>query len=385
MSTSRKRRRVLHQFLPTPNASTSVPVQESFASCNDEVSNSMYIDNGDCTCICEHCHALFWYDERVNALSSNRACYNHCCKYGRVKLESPSLPPPSLLHLFDKSDFLDNTRAYNSMFSMTSFGGIVDDSINDGSAPYIFKIEGQIYHWLGSFYPSPSPNERPRFLQMYMYDTENEVSNRLGVFGNDSRSRLNSEIVTLLIQILQNCNKLVKLFRDARDLCQSTDVTSFYIRLYNSYNSLRYDNPSPGCIGAIINDPGPESDGFDIVIRHKVNGPQRINILHPLYMSLQYPLLFIHGESGWSRDLRLQGNSSNKNNTLTRTMFYCYQLHDRANTYSLLLRGGRLFQQYLVDAYVCIEQDRLNYHRYNQNALRSEYMQGIHDAVTRGD
>ncbi|KAJ0871427.1 putative helitron helicase-like domain-containing protein [Helianthus annuus] len=102
-------------------------------------------------------------------------------------------------------------------------------------------------------------------------------------------------------------------------------------------------------------------------------------------MSLQYPLLFIHGESGWSRDLRLQGNGSNRNNTLTRNMFYYYQLHDRANTYSLLLRGGRLFQQYLVDAYVCIEQDRLNFHRYNQNALRSEYMQGIHDAVTRGD
>ncbi|XP_022015050.1 uncharacterized protein LOC110914568 [Helianthus annuus] len=99
----------------------------------------------------------------------------------------------------------------------------------------------------------------------------------------------------------------------------------------------------------------------------------------------QYPLLFIHGESDWSRDLRLQGDSSKKTNTLTRNMFYSYQLHDRANTYSLLLRGGRLFQQYLVDAYVCIEQDRLNYLRYNQNALRSEYMQGMHDAVTRGD
>ncbi|XP_022042431.1 uncharacterized protein LOC110945101 [Helianthus annuus] len=383
MSNSQKRRRTFTKSLSSPDASTSVPIRPSFTSCTNEISNSTYIDNGDCTCICEHCNALFWYDEHVNAMSSNRACYNHCCKHGRVKLDSPSLPPAALLHLFNKSEFLDNIRTYNSMFSMTSFGGIVDDSINDGSAPYIFKIEGQIYHWLGSFYPTP--NERPRFLQMYLYDTENEVSNRLSVFGNDSRSQLNSETVALLIQILESSNKLVKLFRNARDLCRSADVTSFYIRLYNSYNSLRYDNPTQGCIGAIISDPGPESNGFDIVIRYRVAGPQRINILHPLYMSLQYPLLFIHGESGWSRDLRLQGSSSNKNNTLTRNMFYCYQLHDRANTYSLLLRGGRLFQQYLVDAYVSIEQDRLNFHRYNQNALRSEYMQGVHDAVRCGD
>ncbi|XP_021986828.1 uncharacterized protein LOC110883349 [Helianthus annuus] len=383
MSTSRKRGRILNESLPSPDTSTSVHVRQSFESVSNEVPNSMYIDNGDCTNICEHCHALFWYDERVNAMSSNRYSYTHCCKHGHVKLDFPTLPPPSLLHLFDQSDFLDNIRAYNSMFSMTSFGGIVNESINDGSAPYVLKIEGQIYHWLGSFYPTP--NERPRFLQMYMYDTKNEVCNRLSVFRNDGRSRLTSDIVTMLIQILENSNKLVKLFRDARDLSQSTDVTSFYIRLYNSYNSLRYDTPTPGCIGAIINDPGPQSDGFDIVIRHKVTGPQRINILHPLYMSLQYPLLFIHGESGWSRDLRLQGDGSKKTNTLTRNMFYSYQLHDRANTYSLLLRGGRLFQQYLVDAYVYIEQDRLNYLRYNQNALRSEYMQGIHDAVTRGD
>lgn len=100
---------------------------------------------------------------------------------------------------------------------------------------------------------------------------------------------------------------------------------------------------------------------------------------------LQYPLLFIHGESGWSNKLRLTVDEQETDRKMTMNMFYSYQLHNRLNMYTLLLRGGRLFQQYMVDAYASIEQDRLNYLRYNQNALRNEFLQGIHDSVMCGD
>ncbi|CAI9270649.1 unnamed protein product [Lactuca saligna] len=366
-----------------PSRKRRYTVDEHIASSSNHPTDSLYIDNGDCTYVCENCYALFWYDERVSVMSSNRAWYNHCCKNGQVKLPFSMIPPPSLVTLFDQPEFLADIRAYNSMFAMTSFGAKVDESINIGYGPYVFKIEGRVYHRLGSY--CPPPNERPQFLQMYIYDTENEVSNRMSFFANENRTPLNSGIVTLLIQILDNTNKLVRLFRNARDLCHSSDILTFSIRLYNSYNSSRYGNPTPGCIGAILSDLDPESDGYDIVIRHRVNGPQRINTLHPLYMPLQYPLLFIHGESGWSHKLRLTGDEQAKDKKITMNMFYSYQLHDRLNLYTLILRGGRLFQQYIVDAYACIEQDRLNYFRYNKNALRNEFLQGIHDAVMRGD
>ena len=45
----------------------------------------------------------------------------------------------------------------------------------------------------------------------------------------------------------------------------------------------------------------------------------------------------------------------------------------------------RLFQQYIVDAYASVEEDRLQYIRKNQQNLRSEIYQGIQDAVTKGD
>ena len=65
--------------------------------------------------------------------------------------------------------------------------------------------------------------------------------------------------------------------------------------------------------------------------------------------------------------------------------FYCYQLQQRQNQGNTLFKSGRLFQQYLVDAYASVEEDRLDYIRKNQKNLRSEIYQGIQDAVIRGD
>lgn len=62
------------------------------------------------------------------------------------------------------------------MFSMTSFGANVDENVNDNLGPYVFKVSGQISHKIGSL--SPDPSKGPRFLQLYLFDTENEVENR---------------------------------------------------------------------------------------------------------------------------------------------------------------------------------------------------------------
>jgi len=45
--------------------------------------------------------------------------------------------------------------------------------------------------------------------------------------------------------------------------------------------------------------------------------------------------------------------------------FYGYRLQHRDTDDIALLRGGRLWQQYIVDAYAVIEQNRLTYLRLN--------------------
>lgn len=76
--------------------------------------------------------------------------------------------------------FLDNIRTYNNMFSFTSIGGKIDSSMNNGSAPPQFILSGQNYHRIGSLLPEPGSN--PKFAQLYIYDTENELINRMSHF-----------------------------------------------------------------------------------------------------------------------------------------------------------------------------------------------------------
>lgn len=144
----------------------------------DIMSSPEYMDLGSCNEVCEFCGALFWFEERVKSVRRGlRLRYNGCCKGGRAILQYPVSPPDLLRNLMGSVNFLSNIRAYNSMFSMTSFGATVDESINEGSGPYVFKVSGQVCHWVGSLCPVDS--ERPRFLQMYMYDCENEIANRV--------------------------------------------------------------------------------------------------------------------------------------------------------------------------------------------------------------
>lgn len=50
-----------------------------------------------------------------------------------------------------------------------------------------------------------------------------------------------------------------------------------------------------------------------------------------------------------------------------------------------LHRGGRLFQQYVVDNYVKIESQKLRWLRSNQEKFRREFRQGLQDSLHAGE
>lgn len=62
------------------------------------------------------------------------------------------------------------------MFSFTSMGGKVNKSVMKGRGPYVFRLQGQNYHRMGSLIPEDG--EAPKFSQLYIYDSENEAANR---------------------------------------------------------------------------------------------------------------------------------------------------------------------------------------------------------------
>ncbi|GJR71017.1 DNA helicase [Tanacetum coccineum] len=243
---------------------------------------------GDCDCMCEHCDAKFWYGERLKGHSNRRrAVYHKCCSGGKVRLPAQQYPPQFIRQLFRNRRFMENIRAYNQMFSMTSFGARVEESINNGRAPYVFKISGEIYHWICSL--CPIEGDPPRFLQLYTYDTANEVANTMRHFGGTSSGTLDE--VQGLIGFLDEHNELVRLFRTARDRCGGQFVPDFKIRLYSVVGARQYDLPTSQTLGGIVFQNGQDTEtDYDVIIESRGGRPQRINKLHSSYMSLQFPL-----------------------------------------------------------------------------------------------
>lgn len=127
-----------------------------------------------------------WYEERIDkSKQSNNPEFYRCCMKGKVVLPFISKPPLllyNLLHGIDSRSkhFKDNIRAYNSMFAFTSIGGKVESSLNNGGGPPQFVLSGQNYHRIGTLLPQAG--QSPKFAQLYIYDTQNENSNRMKPF-----------------------------------------------------------------------------------------------------------------------------------------------------------------------------------------------------------
>ncbi|GJV30357.1 DNA helicase [Tanacetum coccineum] len=345
-----------------------------------------YIDLGDCNQRCRHCGCLFWYNERLKSNNyGRRAEYHLCCGGGKIYMPPLPDPPVFVQQLLTNAHFMEHIRAYNQMFAMTSFGAKVDSSVNTGRGPYVFKVSGQIYHWIGSL--CPEEGDHPRFLQLYIHDTHTEVANRLRNFGHQNEDTLNPEIVEGLIHVLDEHNGLVRLFRTARDRYNAGEIPSFKIRLYNKGGARGYEFPTSDVLGGIVFEDGPKSrTDFDVIVEFRAGHPQRINKLHQSYMSLQFPLMFVFGEPGFYPELLLKPrDGSGRGKKVTMNAYYKYQLHPRVKGFGLIFRCGRLFQQYVVTAFCAVEQSRLDFIRKRQNDLRSDYLLGLYDAISQGD
>ena len=67
-----------------------------------------------------------------------------------------------------------------------------------------------------------------------------------------------------------------------------------------------------------------------------------------------------------------------------QSQYYAFQLQNRDDIFSPLLHAGRLFQEFCVDAWVCVEANRLNFARTHQAQLRADCYSGLRDAVGAG-
>lgn len=115
------------------------------------------------------------------------------------------------------------------MFAFTSMDGKVDHYINHARSPYIYRLNGQNHHVFGTLIPNDG--EDLKFCQLYNYDTENEVMNKMKWFKVDDGEKIDAEVIEGLIKMWDETNQLVSKFRYARDRLKEEPIRELRIKM----------------------------------------------------------------------------------------------------------------------------------------------------------
>ncbi|KAK1577103.1 hypothetical protein Q3G72_018996 [Acer saccharum] len=263
--------------------------------------------------VCQQCGAIVWYEEwNDKSKQTSNPKYSLCRKEGKIQLPFLKDALPFLKSIFRynggnrSTKFKENIRGYNSIFSFTSTGAKVDNTINVGGGPYVYRISKQNHHLMGSLLPTT--REKPKFAQLYKYDTKNEVVNRLQALTMDNTlsSRFEFDIVSELVKMFDECNDLTKVFRMARDHFRALEFIPIRLRLMRSCSndSNVYNLPMRSEVAALIVGDLDDNVMCDIIVEHKSDGLQRISELHLSFMAMQYPLLFPYDEDGFQLGIK---------------------------------------------------------------------------------
>ncbi|PWA75044.1 hypothetical protein CTI12_AA246400 [Artemisia annua] len=228
------------------------------------------------------------------------------------------------------------------------------------------------------------------------------VSNSTSSSGpSNSKNPIDRNIINEVRAVLDTSSELVQTFRRARDRFTEDIEQNIKIKLIakRGKDGRNYNLPTANEVaGLIVGDFDSCAEQRDIIIDKRAEGLQRINIFHPMYLPLQYPLLMPRAQDGYHLNIPLKKtgkktatiqrttDKKDKNDkTVTMRQWFSYHIMDRPNQENLFTHGGRLFQQFLVDGYTMIETERLYFHRSKQSKLRCDTYSNIRQSIASGN
>ncbi len=291
--------------------------------------------------------------------------------------------PPVLQALFEgdhplSAEFHRHIRNYNGALAFASVVSSVQAP--PGRGPYVFRVSGQVYHFLAP--ARPRPGESPTFGQLYFLDTAEARDVRAS---HPSNSALSRDLLDILDGVLRETSPFAQLYLQMRQVeaeengrASQEDRPPMQVQMVfdtdRRLDRRRYNAPTANEIAAIM--VGPSSGPMQphrLVVHSRGDGLQTIRVIDPRCDPMCYPLLFPRGEEGWKI-----GMPRGRGRNVSMLEYYAYMVAPRRG-FSAILAAGPLFQQYVVDAYVKVETTRLDFQRYNQDKLRAESYRGLTD------
>lgn len=353
-------------------------------------------DLGPCNDACTACGPVHWKSETVLGIVP----FTTCCSKGDGLLD-PLPEPPALLKSLLNDDtprakhFRRHIRAYNSALTFTSCMYTADTRLQGRGGIQTFTIHGELYHLQGPLHASAG--SLPSFAQLYFLDPNHAATARLA-----QHPDLHQALLAELAQMMHDCNNpFISMYATAREQITAARASTEAMRIVinprlqlimeNGSDKRRHNLPTANEVAVFIPDEYEDRSHRDIVIaERRVNGEEprfhRISHTNAAYFPLHYVLFFPQGNPGWTWSLRLRNDHQNRQRVrYSQRAWLRYHLFKRPNQYSTVLRGCRLFQQYVVDSFAIVEQSTLEWHRRNQNTIRSEVLNGLQDALIHDD
>ncbi|KAI9124277.1 hypothetical protein K1719_005577 [Acacia pycnantha] len=132
-------------------------------------------------------------------------------------------------------------------------GGKIDHSKHNGSGPYSFVMSGMNYHNIGSLLPPEG--SRPVYSQLYIFDTENEVCNRISAICKfQQQSTIDAIIVDQIKQQLDEVNPFVQQYRVVSTLLNHPSPPTLKMCLISTRQNdgRTYNMPNASEVAALI-------------------------------------------------------------------------------------------------------------------------------------
>ncbi|CAK8539763.1 unnamed protein product [Lathyrus sativus] len=133
-------------------------------------------------------------------------------------------------------------------------GSKINTSLNDGNAPPLCVMNGENYHQIGSLLPLPGKS--PKFAQLYIRETYNEIANRMVVVrmeGDDLAFK--SSIVRDIREALDNCNNpYVQTYKIIRNTIATQGSPFVKLRILGKrgHDGRIYNLPSASEVAALV-------------------------------------------------------------------------------------------------------------------------------------
>nr|CDJ90379.1 uncharacterized protein LOC100903664 [Haemonchus contortus] len=341
--------------------------------------------DGQMNVACESCGAKHFKSE-----SKGKRTFNDCCNHGSISLRHFNNYPVELRRLLtsqeiEAKEFRKHIRNYNSAFAFASMGAQLDTS--RGHGPYCFRIHGQIYHRIGPVLPEDG--QPHRYGQVYILDTSMAAEERIG---NPANTSCNPRLIQSLGELLHRINVFAQAYKMLHEvaveeeLCAAREgrpakAVRMVFETPANVDRRRYNAPIANEVAVIyVGNDGDVPTEHSLAVHLRGGGLQTIRVIDPECDPLTYPILFPRGELGWHPNM-LKRPSERRRTRLTQKEYYSSMIAARGD-FNPLHFAGKLYQQFLVDSYIKIEQNRLNFDRTHQAELRVDSYRGLADYVT---